>query len=172
MFQLFINNRQSKPAQQASSWQEKLSCSGWIMQIGEITPLPHFMRRQIMSYPSANALGKEEHFGETAISQNRTLCSCSRGMNFPSKLQYYQLLVLRFWCAAALGALPLQSWLELPQQEMLQMNGPPYCQQKKSPVGRRMWWCLILVKQWKKSAGKCSKSCKYVISTGAWFTYW
>lgn len=111
MFQLFINNRKSKPAQQASSWQEKLSCSGWIMQIGEITSLPHFMRRQIMSYPSANALGKEKHFGETTISQNRTLCSCSRRMNFPSKLQYYQLLVLRLWCAAALGALPLQPWL-------------------------------------------------------------
>lgn len=30
------------------------------MKIGEITPLLHFMRRQIMSYPSANALGKQE----------------------------------------------------------------------------------------------------------------
>jgi len=66
------------------------------MQIGEITLLLHFMRRQIMSYPSVSALGKQEHFGEAAISQNRTLRSCHSRKSFPSKLQYFQLHVLRF----------------------------------------------------------------------------
>lgn len=100
------------------------------MQIGEITPLLHFMRRQIMSYPSASALDKQEHFGETVISQNRTLHPCRSRKNFPSKLQYFRLCDLRFCCAAVLGSLPLQSFLELLQQERLQRNGPPYCQQK------------------------------------------
>lgn len=41
-----------------------------------------------------------------------------------------------------------------------------------SPAGRKTGWCLILMKQWNKAAERCRMSCKYMLSTGGWFTYW